>query len=398
MIRRRPNAPPPNSVPLYPTGPSTAAPKPTYSSNRTPAYLSNPSEGSSYPYRSNGGQSAGFGYSSSSSISHSDRNGVARAAELSSRWMLRGLRDGTNVVKGWEMVISDARLRGSLVKTLLLNIPLLLLLLFISHIVHPLVFPSISQRATKSDPTVFSWMFNNAQFWQMAGTGAVVLVNGAWQSQIAERAWGLNGGGGAGVGGRRGGRGEGLATRSILLLDYLLITSILRILPGGLGWLLSLVYTTWVNGWYCFEYTWSAQGWSFVEKIDFVQTRWAYFFGFGLPITFLTCLPFLPPLLNATIFALLYPFYLILSTISNPVPLSTSSLPMSAGGGLGGMEEGAGGGGAIGERFEDELGSDMGWWPRRIWVLEAGKAGVRLWDVGRRVGLSKLADVANSGR
>lgn len=87
----------------------------------------------------------------------------------------------------------------------------------------------------------------------------------------------------------------------------------------------------------------------------------------GLPLSVLSSLPFLPPLLNTTIFALLFPFYLILSTIATPLPPSSGSLPLANGG----IEEGAF---SLNET-EDEGES---WWPKRVFVLEAGRMGVRV--------------------
>lgn len=83
-----------------------------------------------------------------------------------------------------------------MVRSLLINIPLLLTLLFLSFVILPLLSKAPSAR--NPNPSFLSWLLRSPQLWQFLGTGGVVLVNGVWQGQIAERAWGLNGGGAGG--------------------------------------------------------------------------------------------------------------------------------------------------------------------------------------------------------
>ena len=118
------------------------------------------------------------------------------------------------------------------------------------------------------------------------------------------------------------------------------------------------------------------QGYPLPDRITFLQSRYAYFAGFALPLTILTSLPFLPPLASTTIFALLFPGYLILAASARPVPSA------GAFGGLGGMS----GGGAGGEEGGDEgdggghEGDWWEWWPRRIRVLEGALWAVGMWE------------------
>lgn len=101
----------------------------------------------------------------------------------------------------------------------------------------------------------------------------------------------------------------------------------------------------------------------------------------GFPLSFMTSLPFIPPLLSATLFALLFPVFIVLSSAAMPYPVDLSELPLSAEDGLAGRPS------------EDWLAEEK-WspaWPKSLPVLCIGMWGSDFWLTVRRQGLSTLS-------
>ncbi|GAA5968220.1 hypothetical protein JCM11641_003776 [Rhodosporidiobolus odoratus] len=116
--------------------------------------------------------------------------------------------------------------------------------------------------------------------------------------------------------------------RTLVTLNYFLFFYALRLIPF-LGAPLSFIYASIVDAYYCFEGHWVRNGWPFGDRVRHIEQRWAYAFGFGFPITFLSWWSS-DPIVNLSLFALLYPFFQLTSTVSIPSPLdptypSTSS-------------------------------------------------------------------------
>jgi etoposide-induced 2.4 mRNA len=108
----------------------------------------------------------------------------------------------------------------------------------------------------------------------------------------------------------------------LLQLLFLLQAMVVGVVPG-LGWLLSLLHMTILYSLYCFEYKWMHDGWPVHQRIAFIETRWPYFIGFGLPLTFLTALPN-SLVISASVFAVSFPLFIISATSAKP---SQSRLP-----------------------------------------------------------------------
>ncbi|KAL7414390.1 hypothetical protein BDY24DRAFT_386794 [Mrakia frigida] len=207
-MRRRQAAPPAHA---YPTYPEERKPVPTtpYVGGGGGGRAGAPS--SSFPPRSylpnhpSSGGTGGAQHYSGGDVGRSKT--FVQTATLHGKWAWKGLQDACKVKKGWDLVSNDARLRGNLIKSLLLNIPFLLSLLFLSFVLLPLL--SKSPTRSQENPSFLSWLLRSPPLWQLLGTGGVVLVNGVWQGKIAERAWGLNSGAGGGAMGVNGGAAGG---------------------------------------------------------------------------------------------------------------------------------------------------------------------------------------------
>ncbi|KAI8847689.1 hypothetical protein BC829DRAFT_476012 [Chytridium lagenaria] len=72
-------------------------------------------------------------------------------------------------------------------------------------------------------------------------------------------------------------------------------------------------------------YKWTSQNWNIQMKMDYFERRWAYFAGYGsfirLPCSL--CTFFFPMFVNAGLYALIFPLYIIMANRAQPVPSSS---------------------------------------------------------------------------
>ena len=61
---------------------------------------------------------------------------------------------------------------------------------------------------------------------------------------------------------------------------------------------------------YAFEYKWFNFGWTIKKRLNYIELKWPYFFGFGLSLSIITSL-FNSYIINATLFAFLFPALLL---------------------------------------------------------------------------------------
>ncbi|BGP37939.1 hypothetical protein JCM10450v2_001876 [Rhodotorula kratochvilovae] len=112
--------------------------------------------------------------------------------------------------------------------------------------------------------------------------------------------------------------------RALVTVNYFVFFYTLRLIPF-LGALLSFLFASVVDAYYCFEAHWVKNGWPFGDRVRQIEQRWAYAFGFGLPITLMSWWSS-DPVVNLAIFALLYPLFSLTSTSAIPQPLDPSLL------------------------------------------------------------------------
>ncbi len=112
---------------------------------------------------------------------------------------------------------------------------------------------------------------------------------------------------------------------TLLALILMLVVSALGALPVA-GRPLSLVYTCWLNSFYCFDYKWTllASHATLDTRIAMFERNWAYMFGFGLPCTLL--LAWLPGTWSLGLYAVLFPVFLCTAMLSAPVAVPSSAL------------------------------------------------------------------------
>ncbi|KAG2225607.1 hypothetical protein INT45_013718 [Circinella minor] len=110
-------------------------------------------------------------------------------------------------------------------------------------------------------------------------------------------------------------------SNALFYMNCALLARLLYFIPF-IGSLLSFFITCLFMAYYSFEYKWIHLGWSLEQRLRHVEQNWSFFFGFGLPVALLTF--FLSTLHAGGVFALIYPGYIILATMTALKPMNVS--------------------------------------------------------------------------
>ena len=98
---------------------------------------------------------------------------------------------------------------------------------------------------------------------------------------------------------------------SIMQFVFLIQSSFMNFIPiTWLSQLLCHVHIAFLYSLYAFEYKWFNMKWDILKRIDFIETRWPYFFGFGLSLSVILSF-FSSYIYCATIFAFIFPAFII---------------------------------------------------------------------------------------
>ncbi|KAI7848028.1 etoposide-induced protein 2.4-domain-containing protein [Circinella umbellata] len=119
---------------------------------------------------------------------------------------------------------------------------------------------------------------------------------------------------------------------TIFYINCGIFAAILRSLIPHAGPFLSFFMNCAIMAYYAFEYKWLYMGWTLEHRLTYLEEHWAYFLGFGTPITALTF--FLTTLHSGAIFGILYPFYVIMATMATPKPATPYGQPLTSGKGI----------------------------------------------------------------
>ncbi|CAK9004665.1 unnamed protein product [Durusdinium trenchii] len=106
--------------------------------------------------------------------------------------------------------------------------------------------------------------------------------------------------------------------RVLVNLVYLLEMYLLSYIPV-IGPFLYFVHSCWMASIYCFEYGWVHQRWSANARVDYFERHWLYFSGFGFPVSFVSY--FCPRFIDAGVFALFFPLFVLTATRAEPKAL-----------------------------------------------------------------------------
>ncbi|KAF5201979.1 Ei24-like protein [Thalictrum thalictroides] len=114
----------------------------------------------------------------------------------------------------------------------------------------------------------------------------------------------------AGLGGAILGVGEHIYSNLLLGVFFL------QILAAGfiphMGKALAFVFHSWMYAYYSFEYKWNLDELGLDKRLDFFESHWAFFAGFGSPCI-LACYIF-PPLVSYGVMAVLFPLFVLTAT------------------------------------------------------------------------------------
>jgi etoposide-induced 2.4 mRNA len=112
---------------------------------------------------------------------------------------------------------------------------------------------------------------------------------------------------------------------NILLLFYSLIQAASRYIPI-IGGLIDFLTFTWYSAFYSFQYLWAHKNMSLQKQIDYFERHWAYMLGFGAPAALASY--FFPFFINAGVYAMLFPIFIVLAILASPPPVRTDMHPV----------------------------------------------------------------------
>ncbi|KAL1320046.1 hypothetical protein HN51_064796 [Arachis hypogaea] len=116
----------------------------------------------------------------------------------------------------------------------------------------------------------------------------------------------------AGLGGVMIGIGE--QVYSILLLSVFFLEVYATGFIPYIGKVLNFLLLAWMYAYYCFEYKWNFNEVPLDKRLDYFQSYWPFFAGFGSPCVL--AIFFFSPLVSYGIMAILYPLFVLTATAS----------------------------------------------------------------------------------
>ncbi|XP_023337259.1 etoposide-induced protein 2.4 homolog [Eurytemora carolleeae] len=101
---------------------------------------------------------------------------------------------------------------------------------------------------------------------------------------------------------------------------FLIQGKVISMLPIEiLGSAFNLLHLCLLHSLYSFEYKWFSQGLELHKRLDFVETNWPYFLGFGLPLAVITSLP-TSQVAAGCVFSIIFPLFIVAGNQASIVP------------------------------------------------------------------------------
>ncbi|XP_068659923.1 protein EI24 homolog [Aristolochia californica] len=119
---------------------------------------------------------------------------------------------------------------------------------------------------------------------------------------------------------------------SLLLLSIFCFEVYATGLLPYVGNAIKFLLLSWMYAYYCFEYKWNFIELELVKRLDFFESNWAFFAGFGSPCVM--GIFFFSPLLSYGVMAILFPLF-VLTAIGSQAEKDIDSQRRSWGGGPG---------------------------------------------------------------
>ncbi|KAI8580552.1 hypothetical protein K450DRAFT_236161 [Umbelopsis ramanniana AG] len=114
--------------------------------------------------------------------------------------------------------------------------------------------------------------------------------------------------------------------------------TLLQMIPH-IGTMISFIVSCWFISYYCFEFKWVNLGLTMDQRMSSLERHWAFFLGFGIPLTTLTF--FLSSLRAAAVYAIFFPSFVIMATtavVQPPLSARPHSIPSGSSVGLKDLE------------------------------------------------------------
>lgn len=106
--------------------------------------------------------------------------------------------------------------------------------------------------------------------------------------------------------------------RALQSLVYIVQMQLLAYVPY-VGPALYFLHSCWLASIYCFEYRWVHLQWTSKQRLEYFESHWLYFAGFGFPMSFICyCCP---RFVDTGVFALLFPLCILKATTAKPCRL-----------------------------------------------------------------------------
>ncbi|GLT97017.1 hypothetical protein SLE2022_146040 [Rubroshorea leprosula] len=99
---------------------------------------------------------------------------------------------------------------------------------------------------------------------------------------------------------------------SVLLLTFFFLEVYCTGFIPFVGMALNFLLLSWMYAYYCFEYKWNFSEVSLDNRLNFFETNWAFFAGFGSPCVL--AIFFVSPLVSYGIMAILFPLFVLTAT------------------------------------------------------------------------------------
>ncbi|XP_051146515.1 protein EI24 homolog [Andrographis paniculata] len=99
---------------------------------------------------------------------------------------------------------------------------------------------------------------------------------------------------------------------SVLLLSFFFVEVYVIGFVPFVGKALNFLLLSWMYAYYCFEYKWNYSGLSLDKRLEFFESNWPFFAGFGSPCVLSAF--FFSPLVSYGVMAILYPLFVLTAT------------------------------------------------------------------------------------
>ncbi|KAL4654833.1 hypothetical protein ACB092_01G408800 [Castanea dentata] len=116
----------------------------------------------------------------------------------------------------------------------------------------------------------------------------------------------------AGLGGVMVGIGE--QVYSVLLLSFFFLEVFATGFIPYVGKVINFLLLSWMYAYYCFEYKWNFSEVALDRRLDYFESNWAFFAGFGSPCVL--AIFFVSPLVSYGVMAVLFPLFVLAATCS----------------------------------------------------------------------------------